>query len=504
MLRCNIVSMANTTKRPTGSTAFTRGRGDTRHSHFEYGSTQGRWGNKDDSDFVITSVNVPDRLDTQEVRNRADAESTLPTVGRFHRDDVLRAVRWGIAALVLLGLGWWGMRVAGPLREAISPAGIEALLGKALGAPVSVRETSLRLSPSPRLVVTDTFVQSGFRLPEVAVLFDWRDAFRGLQTSNWVLGEVRVAPVDLTGEQALALLSSVRGASRLPAALSTIRFESITFTDLSLLPGRYEALIRRGVGQPEFGVVALKRLDGDGRVDLEVTPVPDGNSKFALFANRWPASVGPAIVWSEATAQGEFSAELLKVDSFSVGARFGNINGSALLAKSGQRWQLTGNLRAPDLNVGELASHAAGLSEVEGAESRMPLRGIGRLELALSGSAATAADTLRGASASGRGSIPGATFSGLNLGQAATQGGAASAGGITRLTDLEFEVLASRGGVIVRNMSGKAGSLRVSGGFSVDAGLKLSGLLRPEVASPRGAASAMIEIGGPIGSPTFR
>jgi hypothetical protein len=310
----------------------------------------------------------------------------------------------------------------------------------------------------------------------------------------------------LTGEQALALLNSVRGASRLPAALSTIRFESIIFTDLSLLPGRYEALIRRGVGQPEFGVVALKRLDGDGRVDLEVTPAlaAGGHSKFALFANKWPASVGPAIVWSEATAQGEFGAELLKVESFSVGARFGNFNGSALLAKSGQGWQLTGSLRIPDLNVGELASHAAGLGEVDGAESRMPLRGVGKLELALSGSAATAAETLRRASANGVGSIPGATFSGLNLGLAATQGGAALAGGITRLTDLEFDVLASRGGLIVRNLNGKAGSMRLTGGFSVDAGLQLSGLLRPEVASPRGSASAMIQIGGPIAAPTFR
>jgi hypothetical protein len=472
----------------------------------EYGSTQGRWGSHGDTDFVITSVNVPDRLDTQEVRNRADADSSLPTVGRFHRDDIMRAVRWGIAALVLVGLGWWGVRVAAPLRQAISPAGIEVGLGKALGVPVSVKDTSLRFSPSPRLVVTDILVQSGFRLPEVAVLFDWRDAFRGLQTSNWVFGEARVAPVDLTGEQAFALLNSVRGASRLPAALTTVRFEAITFADLSILPGRYEAVIRRGVGQPEFGVVALKRLDGAGRIDLEVTPAPatGGNARFALFANKWPASVGPALVWDEATAQGEFGAELVTVDSFSVGARFGNFNGSASLARSGEGWQLSGSLRSPDLNVGELTSYAAGLSEVEGAESRMPLRGVGKLELTLTGSAATAAETLKRASASGAGSIPGATFSGLNLGLAATQGGAATAGGITRLTELEFDALVSRGGLIVRNINGKAGSMRLAGGFSVDPSLQLSGLLRPEVSSPRGTASAMIQVGGPVSSPNFR
>lgn len=497
--------MANSTKRPAGEAALARGRGRSRHSHFEYGSTQGHWGSQDDTDFVITSVNVPDRLDTQEVRNRADVDSKLPTVDRFHRDDVMRAVRWGIAALVLIGLAWWAVRTAAPLREAISPAGVEARLGRALGVPVSVRETSLRFSPSPRLVVTDTFVQSGFRLPEIAVLFDWRDALRGLQTSQWILGEVRVAPVDLTGEQALAVLNSVRRASGLPAALTTIRFESVTFTELSLLPGRYEALVRRGAGQQEFGVVALKRLDGEGRVDLEITPVPvaGGNPKFALFANRWPASVGPAVVWDEATAHGEFGAELLLVESFSVGARFGNFNGSASLVKREQGWQLAGSLRSPDLNVGELARHAAGLSGVDGAESRMPLRGVGKLELTLAGSGTTAAETLRRASASGTGSVPGAVFSGLNLGLAATQGGAASAGGITRLTDLDFDVITSRGGLIVRNLNGRAGSLRLGGGFSVDPALQLNGSLRSEVASSRGAASALIQIGGPITSPTF-
>jgi hypothetical protein len=495
--------MANTTKHPSRGTAYTRGRGDARHSHFEYGSTKGHWGKPDDTDFVITSVNVPDRLDTQEVRNRAEADSSLPTVRRFHRDDVMRAVRWGVALVLLVAVGWWGMRVAAPLRAAISPAGVEARLGAALGLPVSVADTALRFSPSPRLLVTDVFVQSGFRLPEVAVLFNWSDAFRGLQTGHWVFGEARVAPFELTGEQALALLNSIRGASRLPAALSTIRFESISFSDLALLPGRYGTVIRRGVGQQDFAALAMKRLDAEGRVDLEITPAlaPGGNASFALFANKWPGAVGPAVVWDEATAQGEFRGDLLKIDSFSVGARFGNVNGAASLAKAGEGWRISGSARSPDLNVGELIRYAAGLNE---ADSRVPLQGVAKLDLALSGSGATAAEALLRASASGTGSMPGATFSGLNLGLAATQGGPASAGGVTRLTDLEFEATLSRGGLIVRNLGGRAGGMRMTGGFSVDPSLQLNGLLRPEVAAPRGTASAMIQVGGTIAAPTYR
>jgi hypothetical protein len=308
----------------------------------------------------------------------------------------------------------------------------------------------------------------------------------------------------LNGQQAMALLGSVRPASQLPQAVTTVRFESIALTDFDLLPGRYEAVVRRS-GQQEFATVVLKRLDVAGRVDLEITAAgSDGLARFALFASKWPASVGPAMVWEEATAQGQFREDLLQVDSFSAGASFGNVNGAATLTKDASGWQLAGRMRSPDLNVGELIRYAARLNEVDGAESRLPLRGIGKLELTLSGTGATVNEALRRASAFGSGSIPTATFGGLNLGVAATHGSPKSAGGQTRLGDLSFEAQLSRGGLIVRSLNGRAGSLRLSGGFTVDPALQVNGVLRPEVVSPRGATSAMIQVRGTIAAPTFR
>lgn len=498
--------MSESTRHPPTNTAYTRGRGENRHSHFEYGSTQGRWDQRDGTDFVITSVNVPDRLDTQEVRNRAAADAKLPSARRFHRDDILRAVRWGLLLALVVAAAWWTVRVVAPVRAAISPAGIQALVGQALGVPVSVADTALQFSPSPRLVVTDLFAQSGFRLPKVEVQFNWRDALHGLQTSTWVLGEARIAPLDLNGQQALALLQSIRSASGLPAAVSTIRFESVGFPDLALLPGRYEAVIRRGAGQREFTSVNLKRLDGDGEMELDVAPStkPGDSAAFTLFATRWAGTVGPAVVWNEATARGEFRADLLKVDSYSVGARFGNLNGAAALVRAGQEWRLSGNVRCADLSVGELIRHSAGLKEADVADERLPLRGTAKFDLGLSGSGATVAETLRRATASGPGSISGATLGGLNLGLAATQGNAATAGGTTRLTDLDFDAVIGRDGLAVRSLSGRSGSLRVAGSYSVDGKLGVSGLLRPEVASPRGVASAQIQIGGTVASPIYR
>ncbi len=499
--------MAKATRESGTQTKRRSGSGESQHSHIEYGSTRGNWDRGAATDFAITTVNVPDRLDTQEVRARAAADARLPSVSRFQRIDFARGLRWLIGLAVIGGLAWGAMRIVEPIRAAISPAGIEAQMSKALGVPVSIRDTDLRFTPSPRLVVTDMIVQSGFRLPEVAVHFNWRDALQGLQSASWVLGEARVGPMQLSGKEALALLQSVRRAAALPGAVSVVRFESVEFPDLTLLPGRYEAVIRRGVNEREFNAVALRRLDSDGQADVEITPptAAGGSARFALFATKWKAPFGPAVVWSEATAQGEFGADSVKVDSYSVGSVFGNLNGAAMLANDGRGWKLNGNLRGPDLNVEDLISLAAGVGNTaEATRARMPLRGVARFNLSVSGSGASVAEALQRAVVSGPVSVDSAVVSGVNLGLAATQGDLGGSGGATRLTDLDFELFGSRDGLAIRGISGKAGGLRVSGALNVDRQLELSGSVRSEVASPRGVASAQVRIGGLASAPKYQ
>ena len=499
--------MARETRQKHPDTAHKKGSGESRHSHFEYGSTHVRWDRDSGSDFAITSVNLPDRLDTQEVRARAAADSERPSVRRLHRSDVIRIIGWLIVAVIVCALAWAAVRVAMPLRAAISPAGLEASVGAALGVPVSVADTRVDLTPSPRLVVTGMVAQSGFQLPKIELHVNWRAALEGLQSSKWVLGEARIAPVQLTGAEALALVHSARGAGRLPVAISTIRFESVEFPDLILLPGRYEVVVRRGAGQGAFSVISLKRLDGGGEMELEIRPpaAQDGAASFALFARKWATAVGPAIVWSEATAQGEFRADLVKVDSYSVGGQFGNLNGAAQLVKEAGGWRLTGNVRSPDLAVEQVIRRAAGLSEEAAAPAAtIPLRGTAKFDLAVSGSGASAEDALLGATVGGPVSVSGATFVGLNLGLVASQGKAEGAGGTTRLTDLGCDVVVSRDGLTVRNVAGRAGGLRVYGGFQVDRKMQISGSLRPEVASPRGVIGADVRLGGTAAAPTFQ
>lgn len=418
----------------------------------------------------------------------------------------MRAVGWLLALGVLGTLIWGAVRLLGPLRAAISPRGVEAQISQALNVPVSVRASELRLVPSPRLVVTDVIGHGGLRFPEITINFNWRDALRGLRTSSWVLGEARIAPVDLAGEQALTLLESVRRASRLSAAVSTIRFESVGFTDIVLLPGRHEVVIQRGVGQQDFDAVSVRRLDGTGEMELEVRPpaTADGASTFKLFARQWLATAGPAVVWNEAVARGDFRADRLRVDALSAGARFGNLSGSALLAREARGWRLTGNVRSVDLSVEELIRLLTLPPGAEAPPTPTPFRGTAKIDLALAGSGATAAEALQQATASGPVSVSGATIAGINLGLAATQGGAAGAGGTTRLSDLQFEASGSAEGLSVRNIAGRAGGLRVRGGFTVDRRLQLRGAIRSEIASPRGITGVDIPVGGTLDAPKFQ
>ncbi len=498
--------MGKDTGQSSSETAYRRGSEESKHSHFELDSARGKWDAESKTDFAITSVNVPDRLDTQEVRARAAADDSLPKVRRFHPDDIRRALRWLVVGAVLVGAGWWAARLALSFRDAAAPAGIEARVGDALGSPVSVADTRVRWLPAPQLVITGLVAQAGFRLPEVVVNLNPRDLLQGGATSGLTVGEARVGPAAFSGEEALAILRSARAAGRLPAAVATIRFESVTFPDVALLPGRYEVVLRREVGRAEFGSIHMKRLDTEGRLDIEVTPpLAEGeNASFTLAAAQWRAGVGPAVVWDEAMARGEFGAGTVRVESYSVGARFGNLNGAALLSRDGPGWQVTGNIRSADLSLEDLARYLSMPAAAGSPAASAPLLGAARFDLQARGRGASVEEALQAVVASGPFSVPGAVVSGINLGAAATQGGAAGAGGSTRLVDLRGEASVSRRGLAVSGLAGSAGSLRVSGGFAVDPQAKVEGLLRAEVASPRGVSSAAVRLSGPVAALSFR
>jgi hypothetical protein len=97
-------------------------------------------------------------------------------------------------------------------------------------------------------------------------------------------------------------------------------------------------------------------------------------------------------------------------------------------------------------------------------------------------------------------------LNGINLGLAATQGGAAGAGsggGLTRFTDLEASVVADRAGVQVRDIRGRAGAMSTRGDISVTPALALSGALRVDLGATRVQAPITVRVRGSALAPQF-
>src|SRR5215470_7605558 len=178
------------------------------------------------TDFVITTVNVPDRLDIQEVRAREDEDDDRTE--RFRIDWY--AIRTWVVRLVLLGLlavgALFGWDAAQPFREELSARRIAERLSQATGQPVKVASAEFKFTPTPRFLISDVEVGSVWRSSSIALHFNWEDAWRALRGGGWVWGEASVGPMVIEGAQGEFLLRTLpRLNSALPTSISTIRFE---------------------------------------------------------------------------------------------------------------------------------------------------------------------------------------------------------------------------------------------------------------------------------------
>jgi hypothetical protein len=192
--------------------------------------------------FAITTVNVPDRLDLQEERDRADAEDLVDEQRRRTLRLWMKRLVVAAAVGVLITVVYTTLQ---PLqREVSAPKVAERLTeGLATGRCCGHR---VRFSPSPRMVIRG-ITTGDVRIDEASLLINWKDLWNALRGGQWVWGETTIAPMTVTFGQAGTLASALpAGANALPMKISTIRFESIRVSDTELLPGRYEALIRRG------------------------------------------------------------------------------------------------------------------------------------------------------------------------------------------------------------------------------------------------------------------
>ena len=457
------------------------------------------WDATEATRFAITTVNVPDRLDLQEERDRAEMEE----YAEEHRRATLRT--WMKRLLIVAVVGVFGAVLYGmlkPLRDETSAARVGERLSVAFKRPVTVADTAFQITPSPRLVLRGVDVAGQFAADEVSLLINWKDLMSALRGGQWVWGEATIAPKSMTAAQALAAVKVIpAGARELPSKISTVRFESIRISDSRLFPGQYEGVLRR-TESGKFGPMTLRQLDADGgAMQMQFRPAAEPEAvEFTLAAERWSVPVGPRVRWNEVRANGRIAGNVLEVSNFSLAGFFGVTTGT-VFAATDVEWVITGFATASNIDVESVLQtlRPAGQAAQEGAVS--PLQGTATLNLTVVGRGSSLDEALAQSAVAGPFQMRWATLNGINLGLAATQG--ATASGTTRFTEFDGALVASASGVRFDDVGGRAGALAARADFTVAKDQSLTGGVRVELGGQSVQAPINLRIRGTALDPRF-
>lgn len=459
-----------------------------------------QWDPTEASSFAITTVNVPDRLDLQEERDRAEMEEYTA----HRRQAVFQA--WMKRLLVVAVVIVFGGVVYGilkPVRDQASASRVGERLTDAFKVPVKVAETEIRLLPSPRLVLRGVDVGGEFGAEQVALLINWKDLWLALNGGQWVWGEATVAPTAMSAAQAIAAVRRVPGGTAgLPQTISTIRFESIQVSGSRLFPARYEAAMRRG-DDGRFGPLVLKELaSDDSSMQLQFRPSTGdpGAIDFTLEAQRWAVPVGPRTRWSNVRASGNLRGNVLEVSSYALTGFFGITTGTVFVAGDVE-WVVTGTADAGKVDVETVLDSLRGQKQGSSEGRPAAMQGTAALNLVMLGRGATPEDAIVHSAVAGPFTVRFAVLNGINLGLAATQGVAAS--GVTRFTEFGGTVVASANGVRFEETGGRAGAMVARSNFTVAPDASIAGVVRVELGGQRIQAPMTLRISGTAFQPRF-
>jgi len=459
------------------------------------------------TDFAITTINVPDRLDVLEVRAREE-EDDRKADERSLQIDWDKWLKRGIAGVAVTAAVVATYRFAWePVDRDLSPASVSAHLSKSFGQTVQVATTNFDLLPNPRLVVTGVDNAGRWRLNEVSLRMNWSELWGALRAGSWTWAEATVAPQVLGEAEALALyqdLTRVRIA--VPVSVSTLRFTEVQFSNNRWLPGRYEIVSRR-LGTGEFADPVLNELGIDGSMRLRlIRQSGDGNAStvgYTLEASNWKAPFGPAVRWNEVTSTGTVQANLVTVQNFVLSGFYGLTQGTLMAAKD-REWVLTGTAKSASVDLDSIERFVTSGEPVapEGTPRRS-LSGSAGFELLVGGRGATLAEAVDKAVVAGPVTVRFAQLNEVNLGLAAARGGIGQGkGGITRFTELSASVVGGAAGTSVRNIVGRSGTMSVRGDLRV-ADKALTGLLLVDIATQRDMRPFTVKLSGTPTAPVF-
>ncbi len=310
-----------------------------------------------------------------------------------------------------------------------------------------------------------------------------------------------------TGQVAAGLFGSLGGiAAKLAGAtgvsVSTLRLSSVEFPEFSLLPHRYEIVLRRPAAG-EAAPVIVNQLASDGTMQLRATPAAEGAVAFEIEAQNWRAPIGPGHAWANLSANGWALPQAVVVDSFTASSPAGVVQG-ALVAASDVTWSVAGTARSVSVDLETVMREVSGVKPDDPAAARPVLTGTATVTLFGSGHGPSLADATFGARMAGPVSVRWATLNGINLGLAATQGGVSeTGGGNTRFTELSAQAEFSDAGLQLRDIDGRAGAMATRGQITVAPDLRLNGALRVDLGATRVQAPATLRVGGTAVAPRY-
>lgn len=453
------------------------------------------------TDFAITTLDIPDRLDVQSARSLQSDDYGRPSrfsLTRSAAEIWFRRLLW-LALLVLLGaLAWLGL---GAARAQLSKEAISARIAAATGLPVAIAARELVWMPTPGIDLRDVRIGSDLRVDLVKVRYSW-DGLAQAISRRRILPEATVGPMQLSAEQGIALVrlgSMMRSDSGL--GLGAVRFSAVTFRDMPLLSEQYEILL-----QPQSGRIAapfaLRQLGGRGEMRLLVSAEGNGELRFDLNAQRWAAPFASALVWDSLVAQGRAWPRGIVVESFTAKTPAAQVDG-AWAAASDVQWSTAGSFQSDNADLeGVIRTLVASEDQ---AAFQSPLRGRASVSALGSGHGTSLKDAIDRSVFTGQVQARALTLAGVNLGLLAAHATPVqAAGGSTRFSELTADLLWTPAGLSIRDIRGQSGGMLTRGQIAVSSDLRISGSLTIDLLSvlPQ-SQPAPLKIGGTVLGPQF-
>ncbi len=465
-----------------------------------YGSTE-----MPSTQFAITTVNVPDRLDLRDMDDRKQLEDDT----RARRFDTAIFRAWAprlflvgilvaIAFVLFEGIDTW--------RTALSAAQLSQRLGASLGVPVQIGDSQFAISPAPQLLLSKVSIDNVV-LDTVSVSIGYKQLGQMFQGRGWNWGEALVTTKPLSLEQCrtlLALLPKIDGA--VPKSLAALRFDRVKISDHPWLDGTWDVEIARSADKNLASVSASRHLD-KGSLHLELRAAAEaGAYTFQMEGRNWMPPFGVSFPLEEIVANGEVAPTHIEVTQFSLGGPFGAASGE-VSAKLANVWTLTGSAHSESIDLESLIRLVAQAPTREDAETPAPtvIQGTAGFSGKLNGSGTTLVDAVSASRFEAPVEVRSVVLTGINLGYAATRPTLAgvTSGGSTRFSTLDANMVATGNQVMFRDIRARAGALAAFGEVDLKPDRGLKGSLRVDLGETRVLAPIRVAVRGTVLKPEF-